>query len=162
MKFHASIYLTFGVAAFCILMTLVAINANADDIVSAEGGIEQVSIPAVDADPAHQLITRQLDAIRERDADLAWSMTSEDLHEKYETPKEFLSHLRFELRPIYNHDSYKFLSQYGGPDSLTQKVEMEDSYTGDTVTVIYRLEKQADGLWQIDSFAILPDDAQPI
>jgi hypothetical protein len=115
-------------------------------------------------DPAQDLISRQLHAIRLRDADLAWSLATDDFHKKFETSKDFLSHLRFQLRPIYNHEDYKFLdqpaTQDSAQDSMIRKVEMADP-DGEPITVIYRLERQG-GQWLIDSFAVLPSEADPI
>lgn len=105
-----------------------------------------------------QLISDQLDAIRERDAEHAYALTTGALHEKFETPNKFLNDMRFSYRPVYNHESYRFLDQSetetGG---LIQRVEV--TYThGDPAIVIYRLKRNADGGWGIDSFSILEDD----
>ena len=163
MVFDRGTYLTFGLAIVCILLTLVAISAQADEGENIPPQPEPIAAAAAsrDINPARDLITRQLAAIRHRDADMVWALTTDDFHEKFDTAKDFLSHLRFRLRPIYNHEDYKFLNQSETGDSLIQKVEMEDSY-GDPVMVIYRLEQQDDGQWLIDSFAILAPEAQPI
>ena len=158
MGFDKGTYLTFGLAVVCILLTLVAIGAHAEDRPQSEAVVSEVSANA--ADPARDLITQQLDAIRERDAERVWSLTTENFHAKFDTGKDFLAQLRLRLRPIYNHKGYRFLSQSGTQGNLIQKVEMEDRY-GDPVTVIYRIEQQ-DGRWLIDSFAVLPRDAEPI
>ena len=153
MPFDKITHLILGLSFVCILLTLVAISAQAaDDETLPQPTVTQVSVRA--PDPAHDLIRKELDAISARDSELAWSLTTDRYQEKFDSDKEFLSHLRFRERPIYNHGSFKFLDQHGGQNNLIQKVEMEDIY-GDPVTVIYRLEKQDDGRWLIDSFAIL-------
>lgn len=160
MRFDKGIYLTFTLAAVCILLTIVAISAQAEEQPpQPEPVLSEVATRATD--PARDLISRQLDAIRARNADLAWSMTTEDVHRKYDTPRDYLAHLRFKLRPIYNHADYKFIGPSGSESNMIQKLEMNDR-SGEPVTVIYRLERE-NGNWLIDSFAILPhDDAEPI
>lgn len=114
--------------------------------------------PQQDNQEIRQLISEQLDAIRDRDAEQAYALTTGVLHDKFDTASKFLSDMRFSYRPVYNHESYRFLDQSetetGG---LIQRVEM--SYThGDPAIVIYRLKRTADGMWGIDSFSVLEDD----
>lgn len=109
------------------------------------------------------LISKQLQAISERDADVAYALMTGNFHKKYDTAGKFLSEMRFSYRPVYNHQSFRFLDQTetetGG---LIQRVEV--TYTdGDPTVVIYRLQKDEAGAWGIDSFAILEtEDGQPI
>lgn len=106
----------------------------------------------------HELIREQLTAIRARDAEQAFALTTGALHEKYDTAGKFLSEMRFMYRPVYNHESYRFLEQVetdtGG---LIQRVEVEYPH-GDPTVVIYRLKRTADGEWAIDSFSLVEDD----
>ncbi len=118
---------------------------------------------AAAADPrtVQEVIKAQLAAIRARDADLAYSFMSHDFHEENHDALTFLSDMRFTQRGIYNHDEYTFLDSQSTDDINLQKVRMNDHY-GKPVTVIYRMERQDDGSWLIDSFTILKIDAQPI
>ena len=160
MRFDKGIYLTFGLALVCIFLTLIAIGA-------AKAGDRElpqpkpVSAQADSADPVHALISRELQAIRSRDADLAYALLTDDLHEKFNTPGEYLAHLRLQSRSIYNHSGYAFLSQSRTPDSLIQKVEVKSS-RGNPVTVIYRLKPDENEEFRIDSFAVLEYEAEPI
>ena len=109
------------------------------------------------------LISDQLDAIRERDADLAFALTTGMVHEKFDSATEFMSDMRFSYRPIYNHKTYRFLDQVetetGG---LVQRVEVTYA-RGEPATVIYRLQRNPDGAWAISSFAVLGgEDGQDI
>lgn len=144
----------------CILLTLVAIGAQANDSALPQPE-PTINSAASKSSPVQDLIKKQLEAIKDRDAELAWSMTTGSFHEKFETGKEFLSHLRLKLRPVYNHEGFTFLDQHDIQNGLVQKVEMEDRY-GDPATVIYRLKQQDNGEWLIDSFAILESEAEPI
>ncbi len=161
MAFDKITHYIFGLSLVCIILTIVAISAHADESPNAaqDGLITEISTKA--SNPAHELIRRQLSAISDRDADLAYALTTDHFHEKFDTAKEFLSHLRFELRPIYNHENVTFLEQHQTQRGLVQKVKMEDRY-GEPVTVIYRLMQQDEGQWLIDSFAILALEADPI
>ncbi len=119
--------------------------------------------PVNDSETIKDLITQQLDAISARDADLAYALMTGTFHKKFDTAGKFLSEMRFSYRPVYNHESFRFLDQTetetGG---LIQRVEV--SYThGDPVIVIYKLQRDPEGDWGIDSFTILDtEDGQPI
>lgn len=115
------------------------------------------------AQSVQDVITQQLNAIHDRNADAAYATMSHDFHENFEDSRNFMNDLRFRHRAIYNHEDFTFLDKQGsstGPVAL-QKVRMNDHY-GEPITVIYRLEQQDDGSWLIDSFTILDAEAQPI
>lgn len=160
MPFDKITHFVLGLSFVCILLTLVAIGAQADDMApqpepTAAATAEQTG------NKAHDLIRKQLTAIKARDADLAWSLATVDFHEKFETGKEFLTHLRLRLRPLYNNEDVTFLDQADTQEGIIQKVEI-DEHNGEPVTVIYRLEEQEDGELLIDSFAVLAPEADPI
>ena len=166
MGFDKVTHFIMGLSVVCIVLTLVAISAQADDTALAEIKPVSIDIPsqshtAKSLNPIQDLITRQLAAIKDRDAELAWSMTTEKFHDKYDTAKAYLSHLRLKKRPVYNHEGYTFLEQSDTNYGVIQKVELEDRY-GDPVTAIFKLKKQSEGLWLIDSFALLAFEADPI
>ncbi len=143
---------------FCAGLILAVPGVRAEDMPPQPEPV-MASIPA--ANPVHELIRQQLAAIKARDADLAWSLTTVKFHEKFETGKEFLTHLRLKLRPVYNHDEIEFLDQSETENGYIQRVEI-DEHNGEPVTVIYRLEKQESGEMLIDSFAVLDFEAKPI
>lgn len=161
MPFDKITHYVLGLSFLCILLTLVAINAQAQERNTkySDAAITEVSIAG--ENPARELIIQQLHAIETRDADLAWSLTTSEFRKKFGSDKEFLSHLRFRQRSLYNHDGFTFLDQQSTEAGLIQKVRMDNRY-GDPVTVIYRLEKQDDGRWLIDSFAVLENEADPV
>lgn len=146
---------------FLVLCAAVPAHAAGDP---APLPVTSIAAPAA-GDPVRDLIARQMEAIRDRDAERAFAHTTAAFHEHYDTPQNFLSHVRFEYRPLYNHKGFSFLDSHeldGG--GLLQKVKVEDSYGDSPVTVIFRLQKQDDGQWLIDSFTILGggDDGKPI
>ena len=153
----------------CLFLALtMAVPARADD--AAQPPVTNIAAPATAAtsttdDPVQALITQQLNAIRARDADQAFAHTTSTFHDHYNTAQNFLSHMRFEYRPLYNHKTFSFLDRHeiqGG--GVLQKVTVEDNYGTGPVTVIFRLQQQEDGQWLIDSFTLLnaDDDAKPI
>ncbi len=116
---------------------------------------ERTAATAPDKLAIQSLISDQLDAIRERDADLAFALTTGTFHEKFDSATAFMSDMRFSYRPIYNHKTYRFLDQVetetGG---LVQRVEVTYA-RGAPAMVIYRLQRNPDGAWAISSFAVL-------
>jgi len=163
MSFDKISHLILGLSFICILLTLIAIGAHAEDQ-EIDGAIPQaiqIGVLSGGAKDAQDVIRRQLEAIRKRDADQAYQLTSSNLHDKFVSPKEYLSHLRLKLRPIYNHEKFTFMEQSETGNGTIQKVQMKDRY-GDLVTVIYRVSQQDNGEWRINSFAILDLDAKPI
>lgn len=120
--------------------------------------------PAID--PIRDLITRQMDAIRARDAEAAFAQTAAALHDHYPTAKKFLSHIRFEQRPLYNHNGFTFLDRHEIEGGVLQKISVSDSFSDSPVTAVFRLEQDAGGRWLIVSCAILDDydgdKAEPI
>jgi len=113
-------------------------------------------------DPVRIIIRNQLDAIQNRNADSAFAMMTQSLHDKFDSAKNFLSIMHFEYRPIYNYKSYIFLDGYSMSDKITiQKIEIK-TRNDDLVTVIYSMKKQPDAGWLIDSFTVLDNKAQAI
>jgi hypothetical protein len=151
-----------GLSVFCLLLTLVAVSASAeDDFTAVQEPILTAIHPSVETSPAEPLIRAQLAAIRNRDAEGAFSLTSEKFHKKYDSSDEFLTHLRLKLRPIYNHEKFVFMEETKTENGYIQRVSVKER-KGETFTVIYRLEQNNEGEWLIDSFAILPVSAEPI
>lgn len=149
------------VAAAAILFTILCniSVANAGETNTDTTDIQTVSATSVD--PVHKLIQTQLQAIRKRNADLAYSTTSDNLHQKYTNAQDFLGKIRFEYRPIYNYKSFEFLDRHDLNGDLLQKVSLQD-HNGNKAVAVYRLKKNVSGLWQIDSFSVLYDDGQAI
>ena len=158
-------YLVFGVAVMCLLLSVVAATARAEDAVLLPQPEAITPTPAsldpAAADPVKDLIRRELQAIRNRDADTAFALISPDLHEKFETAKNYLSHMRFEYRTIYNHAEFTFLESHDVNGATVQKVEIEDR-NGTPITIMYRIEPQESGSLAIDSFTILEAESDPI
>ena len=112
---------------------------------------------------AQKTIQAQLDAINERDADAAYAFMSERAHKQFDNAKDFLSDMRFKFAPIYNHTDITFLHHYEQGNATVQKLRTRDRYTHKNATLVYKLVRQDNGQWLIDSFAVLElDDAQPI
>ncbi|HEY0902112.1 MAG TPA: DUF4864 domain-containing protein [Micavibrio sp.] len=102
-----------------------------------------------------QLISGQLDAIRERDADMAYALTTGSVHEKFTNAREFMTAVRFSHRALYDHQSFRFLDQTKTTDGgLLQRVEVSYAH-GAPSLVIYRLERNPEGAWAISSFTVL-------
>lgn len=146
-------------AAFFLVITLIAAHADASEITKQSLKAQEVS--AAQVDPVHQAIHKQLVAISSRDAELAFSMTTEKMHKKYNSPKEFLGKIRFEFRPIYNFKSYEFLDRHEINGGLLQKVSITD-HSGEKAVAVYRMKRNSNGNWLIEAFSILFEDGQAI
>ena len=152
------------------LMVFPALFLAAPAAFSQDGGMPPqpqmaggAPVAGIEEDPARTLIIRQLAAIQMRDADLAWSLATADFHEKFSSAQKFLAGVRFEHRPLYNHEDYSFIERHPVEGGEVQKIEVRDRYTGESATVIYRLEQQENGEWLIDSFTVLnAGEAEPI
>lgn len=127
---------------------------------------ERRSAPVSGQDMAiiHTLIESQMDAIKKRDAEAAYALTTGTFHKKYDTAGEFLTGMRFHFRPLYNHESFRFLDQSETQTgALIQRLEVDYSHGTTPTVVIYRLQRDDAGEWRIDSFSIVDtDEGQPI
>lgn len=111
---------------------------------------------------AHEVIDGLMSALRRRDADQAMALTTSGFHGKYTDSDHFLGSVRLKYRALHNHDGYEFLDASPIEGGLIQKVRL-NGRNGAPLTVIYRLQEQADGRWLIDSFTVLDlRNAQPI
>ncbi|QQG36612.1 MAG: DUF4864 domain-containing protein [Micavibrio aeruginosavorus] len=120
--------------------------------------VKHNALEVSDKERIQSLIIRQLAAIKERQSDEAYALTTGALHQKYETANQFMSMMRFSRRPIYNHVSYKFLDQAQVQDgTVIQRLEIRHTH-GAPATAIFRLQRTPDGEWGIDSLSILEDD----
>ncbi|MBI4031842.1 MAG: DUF4864 domain-containing protein [Proteobacteria bacterium] len=113
-------------------------------------------------DPVRGAIRRQMEAIRARDAAGAFALTTAGFHEDYKNAGDFLGRIRAENRILYNYADFRFLDGHVTDNAAVQRLEVHDRFRDDPVTVIFRLQRQEDGQWLIDSFAVLDADAQPI
>lgn len=113
-------------------------------------------------DSARDAIRRQMEAIRARDAAGAFALTTAGFHEDYKDAGDFLGSIRTESRILYNFADFRFLDGHVTDDAAVQRLEVYDRFRDDPVSVIFRLQRQEDGQWLIDSFAVLDADAQPI
>lgn len=156
---NKGIFLVFAVATACVLLAVVAGKAKADDLSLQPGNIVEISAGGVD--PVHEIISKQLDAIKDRNAIEAFAMATDSFHNRFNTANGFLSQMRVEYRPLYNYDSITFLERNSIADGILQHVKITDQY-GEPILVIYRLEKQDNGQWLIDSFTVLNSHAQPV
>lgn len=161
MPFDKITHFIMGISLVCILLTLVAIGARAQEnaAMPPQPVIDRVSLTA--PDPAQDIIRRQLGAIRDRDAESAYSCTTEEFHKKHGSAKTFLGELRLYGRSLYNHDGYRFLEQSKSGDHILQTVEI-DEHNGEPVTVIYSVKQQQDGSGLIDSFTVLSAETDPL
>lgn len=164
MEFHKKLFLLPFLALFIAITAFASLDARGEDKNNPyEMGAQKASIPPETLNKAQNIIKKQLAAISDRDAEAAFDFMTPPAHENFETAGDFLSDMRFEYGPIYNHMDIKFLGHFENGATTIQKVSLKDRYSAESVTVIYKLKLQDDGQWLIDSFTLLDfGEAQPI
>lgn len=164
MEFHKKLFLLYFLAVFLSMTAFMSFEARgAEQRNPYEMGAQKASIPPETLNKAQDIIKKQLAAISARDAEAAFDFMSPPAHDDFETASDFLSSMRFEYGPIYNHMDMKFLSHFENGATTVQKVSLKDRYSAESVTVIYKLKLQDNGAWLIDSFTVLDfGEAQPI
>lgn len=151
--------------AFMIVGAVVGLSASAraaDESMPPQPSAQLAAGISPTLDSARDAIRRQMEAIRTRDAARAFALTTADFHEDYKDARDFLGRIRTESRILYNYADFRFLDGHVTDDAAIQRLEVYDRFRDDPVTVIFRLQRQEDGRWLVDSFAILDADAQPI
>jgi hypothetical protein len=140
----------FAVAA----ISLAPLAAMPDAMAADDAPKAQTVSVQTSGDPAQDVIRKQLDAIRARNADLAFSLTTEHFHERYKDSAKFLEAMRFTSRPLYNHTESTFLDRHDVEGGVLQKVSLKGA-DGSPVTAIFHLKSGTDGKMLIDSFTVL-------
>lgn len=164
MTFHKKLFLLPFLAVCLSVTAFIPLEArSAEQGNPYEMGAQKASIPPETLTKAQDIIKKQLAAISDRNAEAAFDFMSPPAHEDFTNANDFLSNMRFEYGPIYNHMDMKFLGHFENGATTVQKVSLKDRYSAESVTVIYKLKLQDNGAWLIDSFTILDfGDAQPI
>ncbi|MCB1555696.1 MAG: DUF4864 domain-containing protein [Alphaproteobacteria bacterium] len=138
---------------------------------AAQAGIADVPVPPVqerviDAAAGQDLIRSHLDAMRSRNAEAAFVLTTPRSRDHYATAAAFLNDMRFAGRALYNSEDVTFLEHWQVGSSLLQKALINTRYGEEGVLVVFRLEESDNGSgWLIDSFSVLTldaDDSQAI
>lgn len=131
--------------------------ARADEQ-TALAASEQSAAPTAVRD----IIARQLQAIHDRDSGLAFSLATSDFHDKFGDARGFMNHLRYRSRGIYDFDTFRFLDGYVVGNALVQRVEIHPHHSARPILALFRVERQENGSWLVDSFTVLADESQPI
>lgn len=159
-------------ASFLLCSIGVFYAANANDApsehaivteVGAKASAKKVIVPLLNKDPAQDIIEQQLKAFRDRDATLAFELTSDKIRTKYDDDeKRYLQMMRYLYRPLYENDSYTFLESAVVGEAHIQKLELID-LDGDATIVIYRIVPgKKDGTWLVDGYTLLEAESEPI
>lgn len=142
-------------ACFAVAVVSLAPLAAMPDAMAADDAPKAQTVSVqTSSDPARDVIGKQLDAIRVRNADLAYALTTEHFHERYTSAGKFLEAMRFSHRSLYNHTTATFLDRHDVEGGVLQKVGLKGA-DGSSVTAVYHLKTDADGKLLIDSFTVL-------
>lgn len=156
----AGVVMVFSMALFLVLQPAMA-HASDGETLNLRP-MEVADSGALEIETMRNVIRDQLGAIKKRDAEQALSFTTRKYHEKFNDASGFLGMVRYEHRPIYNFKSYQFttVKKVAG-DTYLQHVTVSDRY-GNEATAIYKLQKDTEAGWLIDSFMILDKGGMPI
>jgi hypothetical protein len=115
----------------------------------------------ISGDPVRSVIQKQMAAFERHDAQAAYGFITAHVKEKYPDPVNFLAHIRYDFSPLYDHTDYKFLPRSNDGDAAVQKIELRNR-RGEEAEAVFRVIQQPDGLWLIDSFAVMNGDENSI
>ena len=101
-----------------------------------------------DAPAIHRVITAQIDAFAQGDADAAFAFAAPSIRAKFGTAARFLAVVRQAYPTLVHPRSVTFTGLQRGDASLVQKVEVVGP-DGHGVLASYDMEHEPDGRWLI-------------
>lgn len=147
----------FSALPICMLFFAAGgLQAMAGDGVKARN-VSAISAPAQAAEtPGPELALRAyLEAVRSRDADRAFALSSTRVRQEASKPEHLMKILRYDRYPLYGHESYRLLQQNRiSETALVQKIEVV-SETGKAMTILCRIVRGEGGNWAVDSTILL-------
>lgn len=149
--------------AICLLILSSAPGRAGDAQPALNKADIAIAAPAEEAsrDPVHNVIQKQMAAFERHDAEAAYSFITAHVKEKYPDPVNFLAHIRYDFSPLYDHKDFKFLPRSHDGDAAVQKIELRNRH-GEEAEAVFRVIQQPDGVWLIDSFAVMNGDENSI
>jgi len=120
----------------------------------------EISIKSI-SDPVKNIIIDQLKALKEKDANLAYSNLSEKSKKKYKNADNYLLQVKRDMRTLYFNSHFEFISGWKIKGKEVRKLEIT-SDEGDVTTAIFKLIKLDNNLWAIDGTVVLSGEDMPI
>jgi hypothetical protein len=132
------------------------------------GAAEKASLPAsiartglseVELDRIRGSIRAHIRAVTARDAAGAYESLTPIIKDYYSNSNAFLDALTTELKPVVNAESFTFASIEREAEDAVQSVVLTDP-RGREWLARYRLQRQGDGSWAIQSCLVEPVDGR--
>ncbi len=105
-------------------------------------------------DPSFLVVQEQLEAVRNRDAALAFSLIAPSFQKKFADAKAYLRDIRFKDHPLYSHIAVRLLGSTRSENSIIHRVEVQD-VNGKKSIILFRVVLDSHGKWQVMSAATL-------
>lgn len=101
-----------------------------------------------------RLIERQIEAFRQDDGALAFSLASPNIQRKFGTAETFMRMVAEGYQPVYRPRSLKFLELIERDGTIVQRVMVEGP-DGRLYLALYPMVLLEDGTWRIDGCYLL-------
>lgn len=120
----------------------------------AGGAAVEEDISAADAIAIHTVVQTQFDAFAQDDAVGAFELASLDTRTKVGSPDKFLHLVKKHYNPLYRHEMAVFSPPevIEGETIQVVRVTTRDSHVW---LAVYRMQREQDGSWKIDSCHLL-------
>lgn len=108
-----------------------------------------------------RVITRHLQAIRDKNPHMAWRLLSESYREEFDSPADYFGHIKDTQKPLFEHISYSILHGGAQGKKYIQRVELV-TRGGRQVLAIYNFLAQKKAGWKITGITLLGFDSHNI
>lgn len=130
-------------------------------ITDEEPAIEPGELSADDEAAIASVIQDQLAAFKDNDAELAFSLASPTVQNKFQTAEQFMAMVRAEYETVYRPQSVNFEDIGWIRGKPIQAVTILGP-AGEWMTAYYQMEKQADATWRIAGCVLVPLQGETI
>lgn len=100
------------------------------------------------------VIGAQMEAFRHDDGDKAFSYAAPSIRGIFLTPQKFMAMVRGGYPAVYRPSEVEFLAPRLDPPDILQPVRVTGP-DGESVIVLYRMQRQTDGSWKIAGVVIV-------
>ncbi len=139
-----------------LLLSLFALSALSAGLRASPSETDQQAI--------QEVITAQIAAFQQDDAEMAFSYASPGIRERFDDATEFLAMVKSGYAPVYRPKALRFLELVTAHGAPMQRVEVTD-LRGQVQIAVYSMEKQLSGDWRINGCWLMPSadaDAPPV
>jgi hypothetical protein len=126
---------------------------------SPEGDAQALS--TADESAIASVIQQQLNAFQADDADLAFSLASPNVQDKFQTAEQFMTMVKAEYETVYRPQSINF-EEIGWIRGKPIQAVTILGPSGEWMTAYYQMEQQTDQTWRIAGCVLIPMKGETI